>query len=537
MPMVSSFQQPPLASPPPVELVGVTSCGRAALWLGLLRKMDLRGTVDRFLRTESELSHGEVVEALVLNRLTSPRPLYRIEEWARGIGIDVLTGRDPARYNDDRIGRTLDVLGDRVDDVQAALTLRAIEVFGLAVSDTHYDTTTLLLEGDYEASELAARGHSKEHKPDHKQVKLGLVTTADGEVPLAHLTLAGNTGDVATVPAALARLREQVPTQAVVISGDGVMWSQANMNAVAHAGGVFLGPIAMNTKVVSWVRAAELQHEVTVSLVGRSTPVLYRASVVSRFSVDGVANAGAHLVVFDPRRAAAEVAERAAAIVRYERALGALAGRLNVRKLKTRKAIEDAAVKLAKRHGLAARYLEATVGGSDGAFTLTWSTNAEALAAAPARDGKWPLVTNKTGLDDAALCEWAVRQYKSHGRIERDMHLIKGPLKVRPIFVQNDTRIRALVAISVWALQALTILERAGRRVLPDTKGKGPIPARLEAMMEPVAAVTYRVAAGAPLQRAASPPPPRLVGILRELGWWPEIRGVLNIIRELMVPS
>ena len=111
--------------------------------------MDLRGIVDRLLRTESTLSHGEVVEALVLNRLTSPRPLYRIEEWARGIGVDVLTERDPARYNDDRIGRTLDVLGDRVDDVQAALTIRAIEVFGLAVSDTHYDTTTLLLEGDY----------------------------------------------------------------------------------------------------------------------------------------------------------------------------------------------------------------------------------------------------------------------------------------------------------------------------------------------------------------------------------------------------
>ncbi len=364
-----------------------------------------------------------------------------------------------------------------------------------------------------------------------------MVTTADGEVPLAHVTVAGNTGDVTTVPEALVRLRKQVPTQTVVISGDGVMWSQANMDAVAHAGGVFLGPIAMNAKVTRWVCAAEPSLEVTVQLNRPKQPVSYRASVVSRFDVDGVANAGAHLVVFDPRRAAAEEAERTAALPRYETALRALAKRLNVRKLKTRKAVEGAVTKLAARHGLASRYFKTTIDGGDGACTLTWSLDAEALAAASVRDGKWPLVTNQSGLDDAALCAWAVRRYKTHGQIERDMHLVKGVLKVRPIFVQNDVRIRALVAISVWALQALTVLERAGRRALPPAKGKAPIPARLEALMEPVAVVTYRSAPGASLQRAATQPSTSVAVILLALGWLPEIRRLLNAVREVLVPS
>lgn len=43
------------------------------------------------------VSPGEVVEALVLNRMTCRCPLYRIDEWARQIGLDVLTGRNPAR--------------------------------------------------------------------------------------------------------------------------------------------------------------------------------------------------------------------------------------------------------------------------------------------------------------------------------------------------------------------------------------------------------------------------------------------------------
>lgn len=75
-------------------------------------------------------------------------------------------------------------------------------------------------------------------------------------------------GDVTTVPEALVRLRAQMETQPVVVSGDGVMWSQANMDAMARAGGVFLGPIAMIASVAAWVCAAEPGVEVAVSLAG-----------------------------------------------------------------------------------------------------------------------------------------------------------------------------------------------------------------------------------------------------------------------------
>jgi transposase len=520
-----------------MELLGAAPCGPAVLWLALLRKMDLRGIVDRMLPTQAEVSHGEVVEALVLNRLTAPRPLYRIEDWAQQLGLDVLTGRDPARLNDDRLGRTLDVLAEHVADVQAAVSLHLVHAFELRVSDVHFDTTTLLLEGDYDESELAALGHSKDHRVGHKQVKLALATTEDGEVPLAHLTVPGDTGDVTTVPEALVQLRRQIQTQPVVVSGDGVMWSQANMDAVARAGGVFLGPIAMIPSVARWVCAAEPRTEVTVQLTRQHKPVLYRAAVVSRFPVGGVPNAGARLVVFDPRRAEAEAAERAAALLRYKKALEALSGRLNRRTLKTRAAVDKAVAALARRHGLAARYLVTTTEGTDGACSLTWRRDEVALAAAPSRDGKWPLVTNKAGLDDEALCAWAVRRYKTHGRIERDMHLVKGTLRVRPLFVQNDLRVRALVAISVLALQALTLLERAGRRVLPAARSAPPVRARLEALMAAVAIVTYRTAPSAPLQRAISPPSPAVSGLLQGLGWLPEVRRLLAVGSHVTVPS
>ena len=191
----------------------------------MLRRMDLRGIVNSVLPSQSDVSHGEVIEALVLNRLTSPRPLYRMEEWAQQIGLLALTGRDPARLNDDRLGRTLDALAARIGDVQAAVTTHVVGEFEVSTSDVNYDTSTMYFEGFHEGSALAARGHSKDGKADHKQIKLALATSEDGQVPLTHITLPGNAADVATVPAALVELRRHLATQPVVISGDATMWS------------------------------------------------------------------------------------------------------------------------------------------------------------------------------------------------------------------------------------------------------------------------------------------------------------------------
>lgn len=506
-------------------------CGRAALWLGLIRRMGVGAVIDTRLPTESEISHGAVIEVLMLSRLLDPHPLSRIEEWMRASGVDVLLGLDAAKCNDDRIGRTLDALGDKVRDAQTALTTSLIVTFALRTIDAHYDTTSLWLEGAYEDSELAARGHSKDGRGDHKQIVVGTVTTEDGEVPLAHAVHRGNTGDVSTVPEALRSLRACVPHDPVVISGDSVMWSRANMDAVAAAEGIFLGPIAMGPKVVQWVCAAQPTLEVTVSLLRQKEPVRYLACVASRFEVNGVADAGTHLVIFDPRRAQQEATERTRAMARLETGLDALAASLNQGRLKTLEAAQKKLRTLLTRHGLAARYLTAEVVTESGLLALRRTRDEAALAAAPSRDGRWPLVTNRTGLSDEALCEWAVRRYKTHGRIERDHHLLKGPLAVRPLFVQNDLRIRSLVAVCVWALTAWKLMERQGKVALasipPTGRTRAPLVDRVEAFFQAIAFVRFRV--GSDVRQSVSALPSRTQSVLHSLGWHREVRAVLDV--------
>src|SRR5215216_4615042 len=53
----------------------------------------------------AQLTHGEVIGALVANRLCDPRPLYDVRGWADEQGAHPLLGTPAALLNDDRLGR------------------------------------------------------------------------------------------------------------------------------------------------------------------------------------------------------------------------------------------------------------------------------------------------------------------------------------------------------------------------------------------------------------------------------------------------
>src|SRR6266511_2221712 len=78
----------------------------------LCRRLDLAGIIDRAcpVREVALVTHGQVIEALVANRLTSPTPLVHVEQWASQWAVQEVWGIDPHVLNDDRIGRALDAV-------------------------------------------------------------------------------------------------------------------------------------------------------------------------------------------------------------------------------------------------------------------------------------------------------------------------------------------------------------------------------------------------------------------------------------------
>ncbi|MFG3405495.1 DUF4277 domain-containing protein [Streptomyces sp. NPDC048142] len=49
-----------------------------------LRRLDVAGIVDglRPPHSRADLTHGQVIEVLMANRLTAPAPLFRVGDWA-----------------------------------------------------------------------------------------------------------------------------------------------------------------------------------------------------------------------------------------------------------------------------------------------------------------------------------------------------------------------------------------------------------------------------------------------------------------------
>ena len=81
--------------PPSVE----KALGALPVVADFCQRLDLQGIVDRAcpIRQVATLTHGQVIQVLVANRLTSPTPLRRVEDWARAWAVEEVFAVPPRR--------------------------------------------------------------------------------------------------------------------------------------------------------------------------------------------------------------------------------------------------------------------------------------------------------------------------------------------------------------------------------------------------------------------------------------------------------
>ncbi len=157
----------------------------------LCRRLEVAGIVDRLcpVREFARISHGEVVEASIANRLTSPSPMWKVDEWAADCAVEEVFGIESDALNDDRIARALDAIAHEVEAVVGSIGAAGIAAFGLDVSRLHRDMTSISLHGAFERVEeeypAPRYGHSKDRRPDLKQIQAGLAVTASTTRTLA----------------------------------------------------------------------------------------------------------------------------------------------------------------------------------------------------------------------------------------------------------------------------------------------------------------------------------------------------------------
>ncbi|MBM4094938.1 MAG: IS1634 family transposase, partial [Planctomycetes bacterium] len=179
-----------------------------------ITRLGLEPLLERHLPTTDKrtgLSSAKALGVLVRSIIVEREPIYRQQETVRGFapGMYGLNAEQMERLNDDQIGRALDRLFDA--DRAALLTeavLAAARAFDLSLKELHNDSTTVRLSGRYAAARgrrlrgkrapWITYGHSKDHRPDLKQLLFILTTTADGAIPVQFRCGDGNTNDATT---------------------------------------------------------------------------------------------------------------------------------------------------------------------------------------------------------------------------------------------------------------------------------------------------------------------------------------------------
>ncbi|HXZ72628.1 MAG TPA: DUF4277 domain-containing protein [Streptosporangiaceae bacterium] len=457
-----------------------------------LRVLDVPGIVDAVLprRGRALAGHGEVVAVLAASRLCSPAPLYDIAGWASSAAVAELLGVPAALLNDDRLGRSLEALAPAAEEVRGKLLLAAVRQFAVAdASRLHLDLTAVRFAGHYPGSALVEKGWAAD-RTIGRQVKT-LQATAPAGVPLYFRPHPGSAGEPPAFMAAIETLGAVLPPGLVVVADSGLGYLE-NLCAADDAHVKFVVPLRAGTGWAARFDAdvgplgglAALKRLDYLSYRERRLPASKRATwkgLLRPFPVTSEDTGARHdlqaAYIWSPEEAASVAAARERALAKAQAALTRIRNGPGGRYYKTRKQVDARVAQILT--GPAKDLLAVRTGTKAGKPWITWARHAGAIADASRLDGLYALATNLPGHPDGTPLTAAsvLKIYKDQWTVEQRHRDLKQTLKVRPVFLHNDDRIHALIAVIGIALLIFGLIEAGLRAALgPDVPLPGILP-------------------------------------------------------------
>jgi transposase len=171
---------------------------------GVIDRLRIQEVIDDLLPPDprSKVSDGECVKVMLLNILQGRVALYDMERWLSHTDVELLLGEGvPAgAFNDARLASCLDHIAETGTEEVLSAVVKAYLADADAPSTytVHQDTTSISLHGAYENEgyfAVPARGYSKDHRPDLKQLVFGLSLHGSAGIPLVSTVLSGNAPD------------------------------------------------------------------------------------------------------------------------------------------------------------------------------------------------------------------------------------------------------------------------------------------------------------------------------------------------------
>ena len=432
---------------------------------------------------------------LIHNILTTPTPMYALADWLapldeQGLGLE---SDQVGCLHDDRVGQALDrFYQGRHKDVFFHLALRAIKTFGLDCSQIHQDTTTVTFSGQYTAWQLPEQltyGHNKDHRPDLKQLVLGLSVTADGSVPLLHKVYSGNQTDDRLHLENHQRLRRLLQRADFIYVADCKLATEANLQRLAACGGRFVSVMPRTRQEDGDFRQRVRQNQVQWAHLLSRKNNRRPDSKTDRYDLaQGNYQASGYRLLWirSSQKAEQDAQSRTRRVNQTLEGLRELQAKINTYHLKCQSAIEQAIQRILDEHDThnwigyqieVHRQYEKRFSrrgrpavSQKGRwiwkpyFSISFNVDGNSLAQEALSDGVFPLITNLEA--DSYPAKRVLELYKFQPFLEKRHSQLKTWQEVTPIFLKKDERVVAYLHMHVMALMVATLIERELRRAM-----------------------------------------------------------------------
>ena len=393
-----------------------------------------------------------LTEVMTLNRLVQPASEHAMPDWIRRTALADILGTDFAAISDEALYRNLDRLHPQRARIEQALAARERTLFNLDDTIYLYDLTSTYFEGQCPLNPQAKRGYSRDHRPDCKQVVIGLVLDRDG-FPKAHEVFDGNRQDRTTLDDMLTRLEERTGRRggATVVVDRGMAFAE-NLAQIRARGHHYL--VAARYPERGDHREAFTDNAGWAEVVrvpSPRNPAQKKTRVIIKRQAVGDE---VHILC----RSDARVEKDRAIRDKHEQRLLA-----DLRKLQTRVAqgrlrevgkIQEAIGRLKERYPRVARYYAITYDAAT--RTVRWTEQTEKKTAASALDGTYLLKTDRQDLAEDEI--WHL--YILLTRVEAAFRAMKSPLMERPIFHHLEHRVQTHIFVCVLAYHLLVAIEK-----------------------------------------------------------------------------
>ena len=461
-----------------------------------MRQFRLREILGDHIPTSGreEVSPVDVLVLLAVNLTLAKDPLYQLPQWVDSLDLRALgySKRPSVRFTDDRFARALDKLyeADRTS-LLTCLAVSAIKAFDVQCNRIHNDSTSIKAYGRIAGKTRSGlelrRGHSKDHRPDLKQLIYSLSISDDGAVPIHHQLYSGNRTDDTTHIETWNALRQIHGSPDFLYVADCKLCTNKQLTHIVDHGGKAITIVPQN-----YLECGRFHKQLRSAAIPKK--LLWRRPKPNHEHCEEYFYLFGGQYQSDPEgyplywiRSSEKMhrdrSSREQRLSAAEVDLAVLAPKLNVRRLKRKADIQLAVQGILKgRHvegffdvriSAHVERLRQRPRGRPGEkvhytykcrgyYSLHWSRHAQALVAEARTDGVFPLLCTDPSISPKRV----LQAYKFQPRIEKRFAQFKSVHLAAPLLFKKIERVEANMFVFFIALMIQALLERLIRQQL-----------------------------------------------------------------------